>query len=268
MLVGALDFIMQKDHQTLISGSMGGLVEWVHVADSEALAQRSATEFLFDLKEVSDPNIALSGGRIAPAFYQALVAKDAKEGALKNCHYFWADERCVPPDSPESNYLAAKEYLLGPGSVPEDHIHRIQGELGPEQASIAAREDLARLLGSGTEPADSASAPILDLVILGMGEDGHVASLFPKHLQDDVDEKEWTFYGVEDSPKPPPQRVTLSYPMLIAAKRVWIMIPGEGKREAFESGLKRADNPIGRLISLRKKVRVYSDFLLSKTDFS
>jgi 6-phosphogluconolactonase len=101
-----------------------------------------------------------------------------------------------------------------------------------------------------------------------MGEDGHVASLFPKHLQDEVDQKEWTFYGVEDSPKPPPQRVTLSYPMLIAARRVWILIPGEAKREAFESGLKRADNPIGKLISKRKQVRVYSDFHLSKTDFS
>lgn len=259
---------MQEDHQTLISGSNGGLVEWVHVAGSEALAERCAEDFLFDLKEMSDPNVALSGGRIAPAFYQALVAKDAAEGSLKNCHYFWADERCVPPDSPESNYLAAQEYLLGPGSVPPDHIHRIQGELGPEPASVAAREDLARLLGSGTEPADSASVPILDLIILGMGEDGHVASLFPKHLQEEVDSKEWTFYGVEDSPKPPPQRVTMSYPMLIAAKRVWILIPGEGKREAFEIGLKRADNPIGKLISKRKQVRVYSDFHLPKTEFS
>ncbi len=256
---------MQEDFETIINGSQGGQVEWVYQSSSEDLAETAAAAAIALLSPLARPTMALSGGRIAPKFYQALrsVSGNAKT-VLQRTHYFWADERCVEPDSEESNFLCAKENLFDPLGVSSDQIHRIQGELGPDQGAQQARADLQKVFGSGVDPVDSSQAPALDLVILGMGEDGHVASLFPKHLAAANDQPVSTFYGIEDSPKPPPQRVTLSYPMLIAASNVWALIPGEGKKTAVLEALDQVSNPIGKLISMRETVRIYSDFRLSK----
>lgn len=259
--------MMQNESRKIISGSNGGELEWIFNESVEELAKAAAAAVIDELMSIERPTLALSGGRIAPSFYQAL--RSVSEHAvptLQRTHFFWADERCVPPDSEESNYLCAKEHLLDPLSISPDQVHRIQGELGPQAAAAKAREDLHQVFGTGLDPVDSSKAPSLDLVILGMGEDGHVASLFPKHLDVAGDQAVSTFYGVEDSPKPPPQRVTLSWPMLIAAARVWTLIPGQAKMPAVVQALDTVDNPFGKLVALRstRSVRVFSDFHLSK----
>lgn len=258
---------MQNESRKIISGANGGELEWIFNESVEDLAKSAAAAVIEELSKIERPTLALSGGRIAPAFYHALrTVSELSAPTLQQTHYFWADERCVPPDSEESNYLCAKEHLLDPLSISSDQVHRIQGELGPQAAAAKAREDLNQVFGTGLNPVDSSQAPSLDLVILGMGEDGHVASLFPKHLDGAVDQAVSTFYGIEDSPKPPPQRVTLSWPMLIAAARVWTLIPGQAKMPAVKQALETVDNPFGKLVALRasSSVRVYSDFHLSK----
>src|SRR6185312_8478451 len=136
----------------------------------------------------------------------------------------FGDERCVPPDHEESNFRMARESLLDrvmPGTV-----HRMPAELGPDEGS--------RLYS----PIVAALAP-LDLVLLGVGEDGHTASLFPGHPI--LQAQGWAV-GIRDSPKPPPERVTLTLPTLQQARDVLILATGAGKAEAVARA-KRAEVP-------------------------
>jgi 6-phosphogluconolactonase len=117
--------------------------------------------------------IALNGGTTPTRLFQ-LLATDFRDGVNWNkVHVFWGDERCVPPDDPGSSYGQARELLLSHVSIPASNIHRIQGELGPVEAS----KDYALLLKEFASP--PLAWPRFDLVTLGMGEDGHTASLFP-----------------------------------------------------------------------------------------
>src|SRR5439155_8278186 len=108
-----------------------------------------------------------SGGRIARGFFSAAASlAQAKRVAPSNMHFFWSDERCVPPTDPESNFALAREFLLARLDVPERQIHRVRGEAAPE---VAAREAESELCGIA--PRNPDGQPVLDLVFLGMGED-------------------------------------------------------------------------------------------------
>ncbi len=198
--------------------------------------------------------VALSGGRIAKAFYQAIVALAPSSGFRPDgIEVFWADERCVPPDHTESNYALAKPLLLDPLGIPAPQIHRILGERTPSEAAEGAERELARVCS----PA-AGQVACLDVVILGMGEDGHVASLFPGDDSEDL--KTAPHFRSVVAVKPPPNRVTLTYRSLVAAREVWVLASGQGKAEALSRSLLSTSTPLGQLRSLRKTMRIFTDF--------
>lgn len=202
------------------------------------------------VKGTSHP-VAVSGGRIAVDLFQAVVAQEPANPASqdwKQVEFFWADERCVPPGHPDSNYRSASQHLLGPLGIPENNIHRIIGEIDPVESARQASEGLRVRVPTGTD-----GIPILDLVLLGMGEDGHVASLFPGAEPLVTDAKE-PFISVT-GPKPPPLRVTMTFATLAAAREVWVLVSGSGKENALRNSM--ADGgltPLGRLLQMRGAV--------------
>lgn len=223
----------------------------------EALVEAAASEWMERLR-VRDPartyGVALSGGRLAAVFFDAVVAASAGRASLyQNIHFFWADERCVPPSDSESNYRVALEHLFRPLSISSENIHRIYGEVDQQYAVKQAEAEICRLL-----PMTRDAQPVLDLVFLGMGEDGHIASLFPNEpaamMWDSA-----VFRAVRAS-KPPPQRITIGYQPLLAAREVWVLASGAGKKEAFLAGLRgEKDLPISRLVKNRAKTLYFND---------
>jgi 6-phosphogluconolactonase len=222
------------------------------------LARAAAAQWLRDLASVpaeTRPHcVALSGGRVARSFASA-VAELAKSqsSALDRVHFFWSDERCVPPTDPESNFLIAQELLFGPLGIPEARIHRIRGEANPELAAREAESGLRRLAAAQSE-----LQPVLDLVFLGMGEEGHVASLFPGEPEAVVASP--AVYRPASVPKPPPLRITLGYPALATARQVWVLVSGAGKQGALRESLAAAgQTPLARVIRLRNQTRIFTD---------
>src|SRR5262249_49725561 len=141
---------------------------------------RSAASAWLDLVESTSRkgtahHVALSGGRISRNFFSDVVAQArARKISFGRVHFFWADERCLPPDDAESNYRLARELLFEPLNVSADCIHRIRGEDPPDAAARAAATELSDRVSK-----NNSGQPALDLIFLGLGEDGHVASLFP-----------------------------------------------------------------------------------------
>src|SRR5690606_27858721 len=140
--------------------------------------------------------VALTGGSIATLCYPRLVSADVD---WPHVEVFFGDERAVPPDDPESNYALADSLLLSRVPIAKDAVHRMRGEAADLGAAAAAYEaDMVQALGD---------PPVLDVVILGVGPDGHVCSLFPGHAL--LDDERWVA-SLDDSPKPPPRRVSLT----------------------------------------------------------
>jgi 6-phosphogluconolactonase len=229
-----------------------------HLPTPEALAQAAAVELLGLLMRRSSGaaqfGVALSGGRIAVPFYKSILA-GAKNSrvSFEEVHFFWADERSVPPTSPESNYATARELLFEPLGIPAANIHRIRAEMDGPFPVDEAEAELCRLM-----PLNPAGQPILDLVILGMGEDGHVASLFPEESPQWVTDQK-VFRRVTAT-KPPPQRVTLGYQPIFAAREVWVLASGIGKLSAYRALLAGDERlPIARVSAGRDQVIVFQD---------
>ena len=227
------------------------------LATPEEMARVAAREWIGLLKRRGDLSIpfgvALSGGRIARSFYEATAA--AVQGAedFEAVHFFWADERCVPPSSGENNFAIAQEELFAPLKIGAENIHRIRGEADPAYAVREAEAEICRIL-----PLSEKGQPILDLVFLGMGEDGHVASLFPEEEVSAVQDER--VYRRVRATKPPPERITLGYQPLIEAREVWVLASGRGKTEALqrlEAGDERL--PICRVVSRRAKTIVFRE---------
>ncbi len=161
--------------------------------------------------------LALTGGSAATALYPALVAAPLPWGRV---HVFFGDERCVPPDHAESNHRLAQEVLLSKVPIPAENIHRIHGEDAPDAAAQAYQQVLLAQTGDGA----------LDMVHLGLGPDGHVCSLFPGHAL--LTEKTRLVAALQDAPKPPPARVTLTLPALGRARALWFLVLGASKADA------------------------------------
>lgn len=199
--------------------------------------------------------VALSGGRISQRFFSAIVEQSAAAAvSLEAIHFFWADERCVPPDDAESNFRMARELLFGPLKIRDSRVHRIHGEKLPEAAAADAASELC-----GLAPRNPDGQPVLDLIFLGIGEDGHVASLFPGEAESVVADKT-VYRAVKNSPKPPPNRVTLGYPAITAAKQVWVLASGAGKEAALRESLSPGGKtPLARVLRMREHTRIFSD---------
>ena len=192
--------------------------------------------------------VALSGGRIAPRFYAEWVARAARDGlAAVPIDFFWADERCVPPDHPDANFAVANASLLLPLGTPAERVHRLAGEIEPVAAARRATQDW--IDWQARRPASRAA---LDLVILGVGEDGHVASLFPENLSTDLAATD-PFRAVTGS-KPPPQRLTMGYPLLWEARQVLVLATGTGKEPIVRGSLDATlDTPLARVLRGREE---------------
>jgi 6-phosphogluconolactonase len=234
--------------------------ELTRFATADELARTVAGKWLNEIESAQRAGqshcVALSGGRITQKFFAATVEQAKARGvSFGAVHFFWADERCVPPDDPESNFRLANELLFAPLKISGGQIHRVRGELPPETAAAQAASEICRIA-----PLDQNRQPVLDLIFLGMGEDGHVASLFPGELATAGSDPA-IYRAVTNSPKPPPNRVTLGYAAIGAARQVWVLVSGVGKNEALSESLYgRRCTPLGRVTQIRTQTRIFSDF--------
>lgn len=223
------------------------------------LAAQAAAQWLDQLAaragQGAPYSVALSGGRITKSFFKEVVHQ-SQQRALQftGVDFFWADERCVPPTDSESNFATAQELLFSPVGIPASQIHRIPGELAPDLAAQRSEEDLNRHFRT---TANSPDTPTLDLIFLGMGEDGHVASLFPGDVWEDS-HRVPLFRPVVAS-KPPPHRITMSYRLIRAAREVWVLASGVGKHSALASALLSPKLPLGKVRESRAQLRIFSD---------
>ncbi len=177
---------------------------WLAAAlDLVALAEREA------LRTRGEFHIVLAGGGTPITLYEAL---SREEHDWQRWHVWFGDERCLPAEDAQRNSVMARAALPGPFAA----LHVIPCELGAWAAAAAYARELS-------------SAPIFDLVLLGLGEDGHTASLFPGGNQ----EESADVVAVFDAPKPPPERVSLSARRLSRARRVLFLVSGAGKRDAL-----------------------------------
>jgi 6-phosphogluconolactonase len=194
----------------------------------------------------------LSGGGSALLFLGALRTARVDWSRVR---LFWVDERAVPPDHHASNFGVARRMLIDPLERRAPRAFRMRGEVADlEQAVLDYEAALAHELDG--EP--------LDLAILGVGEDGHIASLFPGHSA--LAERDARVVAVTDSPKSPPRRITMTLPFLIATRRVWIVAVGERKRTVVQSAIARAGHgtPLESLIQGARDVTVYTDQLVRR----
>jgi 6-phosphogluconolactonase len=230
----------------------------IRVGDDAALAALAAERWL-DMVEAAAQagrphRVALAGGRITKRFLERVAQRSIERAIrLDGVDFFWGDERCVPPGDPESNFRLAQESLLARVGVPVERIHRVLGELDPATAAAMAEQDLRRTTG-----VDGEAMPVLDLVFLGMGEDAHVASLFPGALPEVTESS--AVYVPATGPKPPPRRVSLTFRALAAAAEVWVLASGSGKEPALKASL-AADSgtPLARVLRERARTFVFTD---------
>ena len=202
---------------------------------------------------------ALSGGATALIFLGALRNANVDWSRIS---LFWADERAVPADDADSNFGIADRLLLGPLGAKAPRAFRIPFDPAldkPGTASlgtVAMKYDavLNRELKSGS----------LDLALLGIGEDGHICSLFPGHralMADDL-----RVVAIEDAPKPPPRRLTLSLPFVLRTKKIWLIVVGPRKLPVLHAALSRTQRttPLDLLLQQAKDVTVFTDQIIRR----
>jgi len=221
--------------------------------DYESVAARAAAHVRMVVEQAREErgvaHVALSGGGTPERTYR-LLGEDPE--ALAGTEWWFADERCVPPEDPESNYRMAFETLLGPAGFSRELIHRMEGELGPVAGALRYEAQLREGLGG-----DEGQPVTLDLAVLGIGPDGHVASLFPGAAT--LAEERALCLGVEDSPKPPPERITLTLPVLRAARDCLLVATGSAKADAIAAMLAEPSTSVPASLLRRGRLTVITD---------
>lgn len=204
--------------------------------DAGTLARTTAARLLVhlvDAQSVHRPvHVVLTGGTVGIRLLaEARTSPVAEAVDWTGVHVWWGDERFLPAGHADRNETQAREALLDHLPLPAENVHAVPaadspGIGSPEDAAAAYAAELARYAPAERDDAGPAVPPF-DVLLLGMGPDGHIASLFPG--QDTVAVTDRTVVGVHDSPKPPPERVSLTYPALEAAEEVWVVVAGEEK---------------------------------------
>lgn len=174
--------------------------------------------------------LVLAGGRTPLAAYTLLADRSAD---WERWHIFLGDERCLPANDPERNSVAVSRVFLDRVPIPRSNLHLIEAELGAEAAAAAYEAEIGPLLP-------------FDLVLLGMGEDGHTASLFPGHGIPTGP----LVIPVHGAPKPPPERVSLTPRALAATENLLILVTGSGKRAALDAWGRGEDLPVVRVAAM------------------
>ena len=197
--------------------------------------------------EANTFSCGLTGGSAALLFLGAL--RDATV-PWSRITLYWGDERAVPPDSPESNYALAEQMLIKPLGARAPNAIRMQAEM--PDLPFAAKQ-YAKLL-----------PPALDLLILGVGDDGHVCSLFPGHKA--LLAKEASVTAITDSPKPPPRRMTLTMPYVVRSQNIWVVAVGERKRLLLQRAVsgEAAETPLDLVVTQAKAVTLFTDQALHR----
>lgn len=229
------------------------MTELVRLPDAHAAAEHAAREITRLLATAlaarGIAHLSLAGGTTPRIAYNALPELVA---SWEGVNLWFGDERCVPPEDPDSNYRMVAESLLADERTAAAVVHRIRGELGPEPAA----QEYSAALGAGVAAGDD-GVPVLDVSLLGLGEDGHTASLFPGHPE--LRATGAFALPVHDAPKPPPERVTLSLPVLRAARRTLLLTPGAGKREALAKLLRGPDPSVPASLLASDRLEAIAD---------
>lgn len=225
------------------------------LTDEEAVARRAATDTAMLLEGAREQrgcaHVALSGGS-TPARTYELLAETLTDWS--GVELWFVDERCVEPTDERSNHLLVARTLLEPAGIAAEQVHRMHGELGPHEGARQYEEELR-----------AAGPPTFDVVVLGIGPEGHVASLFPDAPQLRTDEQQLRTgedqlcAGVEDSPKPPPERITLTLPVLRAARRCLVIATGPEKAGAISAMLGDPSERVPASLLARARLSVIVD---------
>ncbi len=185
-------------------------------------------------------SMVLTGGGIGTQVLAELAAAPARDAVdWRRVEIWWGDERFLPTGDPERNETGARSALLDHADVLAERVHPIPGPDGPDGPDPeAAAERYARLLRAAAQPQDRGGVPRFDVLMLGIGPDAHVASLFPGLPA--LYEEERTVVGVRGAPKPPPIRISLTLPAIRSASEVWILASGAEKAGAVRLALSEA----------------------------
>lgn len=189
-------------------------------AVAEAFVERASASERF--------SVALAGGNTPRGLYELLATEYQNRVPWGRVHFFWSDERYVPLDHVDSNAFMARQVFLDRVGVPEENIHVPPVGLSDlEEDARQYEEQLRDFFGTGE--------PRLSWVLLGLGEDGHIASLFPGSLS--LAERDRWVIVVRYSPKPPPVRLTMTLPLINRAEEIHVLVAGAGKAEAVSSAI-------------------------------
>jgi 6-phosphogluconolactonase len=201
--------------------------------DKQALTGSVAARFLTKtvdiLDDLGEANVALTGGTVGIAVLAAVNESPARDSVdWSKVHFWWGDERFVPKNSDERNEVQAREALLDHIAVPPENIHPFPASDEVEDLDEAAEIYAAELEAFAP---DGARTPRFDITFLGVGPDGHIASLFPD--RSGIRETEKTVVAVREAPKPPPLRLSLTRPVINASDRIWLVLAGADKASAL-----------------------------------
>jgi len=214
--------------------------------DAAALARSAAGQFTARAAEsiarAGRFAVALSGGSTPRAVYSLLASPEFRRRIdWPRIHLFWGDERCVPPDHPDSNFRMVRETLLAEAGIPPENIHRMMGEQEPAAAAAAYEAALRKFFSA-------AERPRFDLILLGLGEDGHTASLFPGSAALSED-KRWVAVAYVERLRA--HRLTLTFPVINAAAQVTFLVSGASKhaivKQLLGAGAEAADFPAAKV---------------------
>lgn len=191
-------------------------------------------------------NIAIPGGNTPKIIFK--IISETSRIKWDNIRIFWTDERCVSPDNKESNYLLAKKFLLNRINIPEKNIFRIKGENNPEDEALRYSKIISEVLGS---------TPSFDLILAGVGMDGHTASLFPGQ-----DELLFSFNNYEVSTKSEitNRRITMTGKLFFNAKKIIFCVTGNNKSSIIQKIVETDFQcPVSTIIKIKKDCFLYAD---------
>jgi 6-phosphogluconolactonase len=235
--------------------------------DTAALVAAAGARLVVAITDAIDKRgkaqIVLTGGGTGVGMLKRVGERGDKIDWSK-VHLYWGDDRFVPEDDDERNYKQAREALLDHIDIPVDNVHPMSasgGEFGDDLD--AAARDYEQVLAANAD--DGQAAPDFDVHLLGMGGEGHINSLFPETPA--VRETSRLVLGVQDSPKPPPQRITLTLPAVQRSREVWLVVSGEGKADAVAAavgGAKPVDVPAAGAVGRDATVWLLDEAAASK----
>lgn len=225
--------------------------------DTASLASSVAARFITKMLDILDAqavaHVVLTGGSMGSAILEAVAASPARTSIdWSRVHFWWGDERWVPAGDAERNDRQAHEALLDHIDVPDENVHPFPPSdegLSLDDAVDAYASELSK------HGVDGLPHPIFDITFLGVGPDGHIASLFPH--RSDIQVTDRTVIAVRNSPKPPPERLSLTRPVLNSSQRVWLVLAGADKASALGlalAGASRDEVPVAGIKGRRRTV--------------